>query len=102
MEAPVELTARWHNKIVNMGDLDGEGYAEFIEGLDRVVFDATEARKFDVRPGGQIWFPDLGSGFGAAFGSPLGGSGIAPPKFNLRVRNPDDGPFEEVWEITRV
>ena len=80
------ITARWHSKIDRMGDLDNGNYAEVIEGVDRIIFNDVDARAINLREGGRIWFPDLAAG------------GVVP-KFILRVREPADGPCEEVWLV---
>lgn len=103
MSSPVQLTARWHNKLALLGsDLDNQQqYADVIQGIDRVVFSAVEARTYRVKRGGTITFPDYGAGLGVGMGSPLGGEEVGPPAFILGVREPNCGPFEEIWEVTR-
>lgn len=101
MSTPVEITARYHSKTAKLGDLDNSNYAVTIEGVDRVIFSAQQARELGMTRGDAVWFPDVGAGLGAQLGSPLGGEGIGPPKFLLSVRDPDAGPEEEVWEVTR-
>lgn len=98
---PVEMSARWHNKIDRFGDLDNQGYAELIQGIDRVIFDVVEARTVGVRRGGEVRFPELGSGLGAHLGGALGGEGSGPPAFILNIREDDSGPHDEVWSVTR-
>lgn len=101
MSSPVEMKARWNCKIDRMGDLDNQSYAELIQGIDRVIFEAAEARTYMVKRGGTVTFPDYGSGLGVGLGSPLGGEDIGPPAFVLQNREPADGPFSEVWSVTR-
>lgn len=101
MSSPVEIRARHHDKIAQYGDLDNQGYAVTVEGVDRIVFSAEDARVIGVSRGGEIWFPDAGEGLGAHLGGPLGGSGGGPVKFILQQRVPGVGPYEEVWEVTR-
>lgn len=79
---PVCVTARWHNKIDRMGDIDNQSYAELIQGIDRVIFEAEVARNYNMKRGGTITFPEYESA-----------------KFTLHVREPSSGPFEEVWEV---
>jgi hypothetical protein len=102
MSEPVEIRARWHNKETNLGDLDNEGYAEIVEGIERIVFEAAEARTHNIKRGGQVWFPEYGSGMGVGLGSPLGGEDNGPPKFTLHLMRKNSGPVEEVWEVTQV
>lgn len=101
MSTPVAIRARHHNKIDMTGDLDGSGYAQTIEGIDRIVFDAQDARTLRVKVGGVVTFTDYGSGMGVDLGAPLGGEGVAPPAYILRVRLPSDGPVNETWEVSR-
>lgn len=98
---PQEIRVRWHSRIDRFGDLDQQGYAEFIQGIDRIIFEAAEARRLRVKRGGIVIIPSLGAGLGVALGSPLDGEGIAPPGFILNDREPSDGPFRETWMVTR-
>ncbi len=93
MNAYVPVKARWHNKIDRMGDLDNQSYAELIQGIDRVIFSAEEARTLGVKRGGEIMF----SGYSPSNDSGEGGD----LRFTLQVREPAGGPFEEVWEVSR-
>ncbi len=101
LSIPVVITARCHSRIDRMGDLDGQSYAEVVEGIDRVIFEAAEARINDVKRGGMITFEDIGAGLGVSLGSILGGSGIGAEAFILQVREPSDGPYTETWSVTR-
>lgn len=101
LSSPVEIRARWHNKIELTGDLDNQMYAQLIQGIDRVIFDTADARKYGVKEGGEITFVVYGAGLGVSMGSAFGGEGFGPPAFVLRVREPNSGPIEEIWEVTR-
>lgn len=101
LSSPVEISARWHSKIDRFGDLDNQQYAEVIQGIDRVIFAAADARKYSVKRGGVVTFVDYGSGLGVAMGSPFGGEDVGPPAFSLEAREPNDGPYEEAWVVTR-
>lgn len=101
MNEPAEITVRWHNKIDRFGDLESQSYAEIIQGIDRVLFDAVQARTLNVKRGGVVTIPSLAAGMGAALGSPLGGEGVGPPAFVLQNREPNNGPVVEAWEVTR-
>lgn len=85
VSTPVACKARWHSKIEKTGDLDNEGWAQVIEGIDRVIFDVDEATTLGVSRGGKIIFPDLGN--------------IA---FELDTQEDPDGPIEEIWLVTLV
>ena len=101
LSSPVEVRARWHNKIDRFGDLDNQSYAEIIQGIDRVVFEAAVARSLNMKRGGTVTFPAYGAGMGVSLGSPLGGEEVGPPAFILSVREPNSGPFSETWVVTR-
>lgn len=81
LSAPVEIKARWHNKIVRQGDLENQGYAEVYESADRIVFSVADARALNVKRGGVVSFVD-------------------GPSFTLATMSPSTGPVEEVWEVT--
>lgn len=89
LSTPVEISARWHNKIERMGDLDNQGYAEIIQGIDRVLFDATEARTVGVKRLGEVSFPELAA-------TPTS----AIPTFILNTRETETGPDREIWLVS--
>lgn len=82
---PVELSARWHSRLVLEGVMEGAG-AQVIEGIDRVVFNREELAENGVSPkyGDIVAFPDYG-GF----------------EVQLAERQPYDGPISEVWGVVR-
>lgn len=79
---PVPLRARWHTKIDRFGDNGNAGYAEVIEGIERLILDREQARLIDVRRTGVVTFPTLG------------GASVT-----LEAREPSDGPVEEIWAV---
>ena len=89
LSTPVAISARWHNKIERMGDLDNQGYAEIIQGIDRVLFDATEARTVGVKRLGEVSFPELAA-------TPTS----AIPTFILSTRETETGPDREIWLVS--
>ena len=89
LSTPVAISARWHNKIERMGDLDNQGYAEIIQGIDRVLFDATEARTVGVKRLGEVSFPELAA-------TPTS----AIPTFILNTRETETGPDREIWLVS--
>lgn len=101
MNTAVEIKARWHNKIDRFGDLESQSYAEIIQGIDRVIFDAADARVLKVKRGGVVTFPDFGGGLGVSLGAELGGGGVGPAAFILQNREPNNGPVQEVWQVSR-
>jgi len=89
LSEPVEISARWHNKIERMGDLDNQGYAEIVQGIDRVLFDAIEARTVGVKRLGEVSFPELAA-------TPTS----AIPTFILNTRETETGPDREIWLVS--
>ncbi len=88
VDAPIEFRARWHNRISKAfgGLVDGDGYAEVIEGIDRIVFfpKDVDGYPFTAKRGGEVTFPS-----------------IAGVTFVLDHREPSTGPLEEAWVVTR-
>lgn len=82
---PQPITARWHNQIVKEGDLQNQGYAMVLAGIDRIVLSAADASRLGVKRNGTITFPAYDN-----------------ITFNLDARLPSDGPFEQVWEVSRA
>lgn len=83
---PVELRVRWHNKIARYGDLEDGGYAEIVEGINRLIFDAAELDEKGVVPakGALVTLTD--------------------PEFNnavlvLDTAEPRVGPIEVIWGV---
>lgn len=93
LDAPVDISVRYHTKIAQTGDLESAGYAEVLVGVDRIIFNRDELSS-------------------ALVGSPLklrhkGVVTLTHPKFNgaqfwLETREPIDGPVDEIWNVTRV
>lgn len=88
LSTPVEISARWHNKLTLAGDFENNGYAEVLQGIDRVIFMAADSQRIGVKRGGTITFPSLG------------GDGISKATFVLHTRQPNCGPIEDVWHVT--
>ena len=83
MQPEIALVVRWHNKIQVGGDLDG-GYAETIEGIERVVFDREElaAKGVTLRNNGMVIMAD-------------------GTRLTLGTQEPIVGPIEVVWQVAR-
>lgn len=84
MSAPEPIRVRWHSKINRFGDLDDANYAEVIEGIDRVIFEAAQARALNVRHAGVVTIASLG--------------GVT---LVLSAREPADGPYSEAWTVSK-
>lgn len=80
---PVAIRARWHTKIDRFGDNGNIGYAEVIEGVQRLILTEAQARQIGVRRGGVVTFPSL--------------EGVA---VTLEALEPKDGPTEEIWTVS--
>lgn len=84
MQPEIALTVRWHNKIQVGGDLEGAGYAETIEGIERIIFDREEllAKGVTLRNNGTVIMAD---------GTVL----------TLGTQEPIVGPIEVIWQVAR-
>lgn len=88
VDTPVIINARWHNKLVLMGDYQDNGYANIIEGIEKVIFDRDEMAAVGITPrqGGVVTIiePDFGDVI-----------------LELDQRDPYVGPVEEKWSVAR-
>lgn len=84
LNTPVDLDVRWHNKSVLGGDLESGGYAEIVEGIERVIFNIPqlELKGITLKARALVTMAD-------------------GTKLRLSVKNPKVGPIEEVWDVTR-
>lgn len=82
----IPITVRWHSKISVHGDLENQGYAQILEGVDRLLFYDAElaAATLELQRGGQIVI--------AAYQNAT---------FELDVRQPTDGPVNVIWSVAR-
>lgn len=88
INTPVEIRARWHNRVSRpFGDLDNGGYAEVIEGIDRIALipEDVDGIPLELVRGGKITFPTTLPGV----------------EFILEHREPATGPLEEAWAVSR-
>lgn len=94
-EGSWNATARLHNKMAIGGDIESQGYAGIIEGINRVIFNREELNALDeglgVIParGDRVTFPDHN------------GSGM-DVTVELDARDPYDGPIDEKWTVAPV
>lgn len=86
---PVETRARWHNAISKPygGLVDGDGYAQIIEGIDRIVLIPVDllGNCLTLKRGGRFTFPTMLPGV----------------TFLLDLEEPSTGPLEVSWQVTR-
>lgn len=80
MSEPVEIKARWHNKIDRFGDPLEQGYAEIVQGVDRIGFIPEDYPGMTFKKGGVVAFPDYGNAF------------------SLQVLEPSDGVLTRWWQ----
>ncbi len=85
MQDPADVRVRWHTKHTLVGDIENMGYAQIVEGIDRIVFARADATALSVRKGGTITIPQYNDA-----------------AFKLDLRLPYDGPYSESWQVTRV
>lgn len=81
MSEPVEIKARWHNKIDRFGDPLEQGYAEIVQGIDRIGFVPEDYPALTFKRGGIVRFPGYGD-----------------KEFMLEVLEPADGPLTRWWQ----
>lgn len=83
-----DIAVRWHNKQVMLGDLQDSGYANVIEGIERIIFDRTElAEKGIVLNRGDV--------------ITITAIGFENARLILEDREPIVGPFEVKWQVAR-
>lgn len=88
LDAAVDVKVRWHNRLVLMGDYDQSGYANVIDGIERIIFDRDELAKLGITPirGGEVIITDEGMNQTTLF---------------LDSREKYVGPLEEKWMVAR-
>jgi hypothetical protein len=84
MSRPREIVARWHNKIDRFGDMADQGYAEVVQGIDRVILFPAQTPTISFVPGGVVTFPKYCR------------------SFRLDVQEPADGPDQVVWQAVHL
>lgn len=89
LDEPVPVSVRWHHRIDRFGDLDAGGYAEVVDGVERLIFDRDELAEkgLQLRRHGLVTLTETGW------------SGIA---LRLDTREPYDGPVEEIWGVAAL
>lgn len=84
-----DIAVRWHNKIALMGDLDSGGYANIIEGIERVIFMRSEltAKGITIEEGDSLV---------------ITAPGFENARLILKEREPIVGPEEVIWQVARA
>lgn len=83
MSAPVAIKARLKSKIDNVGNLGDMGYAEVVEGVDRIVLIPSDFPEITFRQGGTITFTDYNI------------------SVTLDVLEPSTGPLTALWRVAQ-
>lgn len=88
LSAPVPIPVRWHNRLVLLGDYQSDGYANVIEGIERIIFNREQLQEAGIRPvtGGMVIVTD---------------EGFNETVLYLDQREPYVGPIEEKWQVRR-
>ena len=81
------IQVRWHNKLVLQGNGTSEGYADVIEGIDRMVFDIDELATKGIA---------LERGDTVTMGPEYHGVVLV-----LEEMEPITGPVEQKWWVAR-
>ena len=90
------LTVRYHNKLDRSGDLDGD-WAEIIDGIDKLIFldENVAAVSAALVENGEA--PLV-----LTRGAQIVIAGYKGLTLNLDSQEPQDGPSETRWVVTRV
>lgn len=88
MAAAETVAVRWHNRLnlSGFGNLDGGGYAQVLEGINRIVFDRDElaAKGLEIHNRGVVTIPKLGM------------------SFRLDTQDADSGPLVQTWTVIQL
>lgn len=87
MDAPVDITVRWHNKIVPAETINGD--SEIISGIERLIFSEEELAALDppivLERGAIVTIPKYDN-----------------MTFELGFEEPNDGPVTTAWSVTAI
>lgn len=81
---PVPIRARFRNRMKRQGELNDEGYAEVIEGIEQIILIPEDFPDVVFKRGGVVRIPDLRL------------------ELVLDTREPVTGPLTEIWHVARV
>lgn len=86
LDSPVPLRVRWHTKLNMTGDLENDGYAQFIEGIESIIFDREELLRLGVtiRERGKVT---------------ITASNFSGQIIMIGPKDPLYGPIEEVYKV---
>lgn len=88
LDAAVGVQVRWHNRLVMLGDYDSSGYANIIDGIERIIFDRDELGSLGLTPrrGGKVVIIE---------------EGMNSTTLTLDSKEKNVGPLEEKWVVVR-
>lgn len=88
LNAAVPVSVRWHNRLVMHGDYDQSGYANIIDGIEKVIFMRDELETIGLTPvrGATLVLTE---------------KGMNDTRLVLDVREKSVGPLEEKWTVVR-
>ena len=52
LDAAVDITVRWHNRLVLLGDFQDSGYSNVVDGIERIIFNLEELATVKIMVGG--------------------------------------------------
>lgn len=83
----VPLYVRWHDRLTLVGNVVDAGYADVLEGVDRIIFEREELVQKDVllHRAGKVHF-------GATYQNAV---------LILEALEQSDGPVNVVWKVSR-
>ena len=80
---PVPIRARFRNRIKLQGELNDEGYAEVMEGIEQIVLIPSDYPTLTFKRGGRVSIPEYRL------------------DLILDSREPVTGPLTEIWHVVR-
>lgn len=83
MVAPADIRVRYKNKLKRMGELNDEGFAEVLEGIDQIVLIPSDYPDIEFKRGGVVTIPQYGLSFALDF------------------MEPHTGPLTRVWHVAK-
>lgn len=83
-----DISVRWHNKQVLLGDLQDSGYASVIEGIEKIIFLRSELATLGVnlKTGDRVI---------------ITAEGFENAELTLVAQSPIVGPVEVIWQVAR-
>lgn len=82
------LSVRWHNKQQLVGDMDSGGYAQIIDGIERIIFmrDELASAGITLEEGDTVV---------------ITAEGFDNVALILKTQEPVVGPVEVIWQVAR-